>query len=143
VDPIQILGVVAAATSTVLFLPQAAQAWRVRRDAHALRGLSVGTYVLVLANAVLWGVYAVLTGALWSGAPGLLNGPLAIAMIWLILNARIRKTRTLRCACGTASGIDHSWVVTAPPGAGTRFTPCPNDPDVCNQRWGHPELAGP
>lgn len=85
------LGAAAAAISAVLFLPQAVQAWKMRADPHALRGLAVGTYVLVLANAVLWGVYAVATGALWSGAPGLLNGPLAVLMIVMISRARAQE----------------------------------------------------
>lgn len=63
-EPVQILGALAATISAVLFVPQALQAWKVRADAHALRGLSAGTYALVLANAALWGAYAVLTGAL-------------------------------------------------------------------------------
>jgi len=34
-------------------------------------------------NACLWGAYAVGTGSLWAGAPGLVNGPLAIVTIVL------------------------------------------------------------
>lgn len=54
----QALGFVASVVSFVLFVPQAAKAWRMRRDWSALRGVSLEMQFFLLANAALWAVYA-------------------------------------------------------------------------------------
>ena len=82
------VGLMASVTAFVLFLPQALLTWRRRGDVEALRGVALGTQVVLLANAGLWGVYGVLTGAFWVAAPGLLNAPLAVLTIALVLRSR-------------------------------------------------------
>lgn len=43
---------------------------------------------MLLVNATGWALYGVLTGAFWVGAPGIVNGPLAILSIVLVLRSR-------------------------------------------------------
>src|SRR4051794_25297760 len=74
--------------SFVLWWPQAALVWRCREHSEELKGVSISSQLLLLANACLWGAYAVGTGSLWVGAPGLVNGPLAIVTIVLLKRAR-------------------------------------------------------
>ncbi|WP_314503688.1 hypothetical protein [uncultured Microbacterium sp.] len=62
--------------------------------------MSTSSQLLLLMNACLWGAYAVGTGSLWVGAPGLVNGPLAIVTIVLLRHAR-RELRPL-----SADGVD-------------------------------------
>lgn len=122
-----LVGMAAAITAFVLWLPQAKLALRQRKDDKALSGLSMGTLWLVLLNAVLWMVYAVVTDALWVGAPGLINGSLVIWMIFLVSAARRRIRKAAPgSACGRAGhpNVQHDLVVTAPPGYGYVHSPC-------------------
>ena len=50
--------------------------------------MSISSQVLLLTNASLWGAYAVVTGSLWVGAPGLVNAPVAILTIVILRRAR-------------------------------------------------------
>lgn len=82
------VGFLASLVSSVLFLPQAARVWRMRNDQRSLEGVSPLGQVLLLINASLWGLYAVLTGAYWAGVPGLLNFPLACLTLFLLRRGR-------------------------------------------------------
>lgn len=124
----EVVGFLASLIAFALFLPQARRTWQVRDDPHALAGISTGTQWLLLTNAALWGVYAVLTEAFWVGAPGLVNGPLAIATLALIARAK-HRTRVRRAHAGQdlcdlcEEGIEHRVFITAPPGWGS-VMPC-------------------
>lgn len=83
-----VVGFLAALVSSVMFLPQAARVWRMRNDPRALQGVSPLGQVLLLINASLWGLYALLTGAYWVAVPGLLNFPLACLTLLLLSRAR-------------------------------------------------------
>ena len=85
---IEILGFAAAVVSFVLWWPQAVRVWQCRRSVEHLSGVSISSQVLLLTNASLWGAYAVVTGSLWVGAPGLVNAPLAIVTIVILHRAR-------------------------------------------------------
>ena len=85
---IDLLGFIASVISFVLWWPQAALVWRCRTHREQLRGVSTSSQALLLMNACLWGAYAVGTGSLWVGAPGLVNGPLAIVTIVLLRRSR-------------------------------------------------------
>lgn len=122
-----LVGLVASTIAFVLWLPQADLARRRLGDDRALAGLSVGTLSLVLCNAVLWGVYAVMTQAWWVGAPGLVNGPLAVWMLVLVVGARRRLAAVVPPAgCGNPRHpvVEHDLVVTSPPGYGYVHSPC-------------------
>lgn len=84
-------GALAVAVSVVIFIPQAVRIWRLRRDAAALDGVSVTTYAMMVSNAIIWGAYGALLGEFWVAAPGLLNFPLAVSVLWTV--ARARSTR--------------------------------------------------
>lgn len=86
--PDEMVGAIGSVLSLVLWWPQAVRVWESRRDPSRLSGVSVATQVLLLTSAAIWGVYAVLTGAFWVGAPGLVNGPLAALSIHVLLKAR-------------------------------------------------------
>ena len=80
-------GFLASSLSFLLWLPQAALVWRARADPDQLAAISISTQVLLVANCALWGAYAVLVGAFWVGAPGLVNAPLAPMTIAVIHRA--------------------------------------------------------
>lgn len=90
-----------------------------RHDAHALKGSSIGMNLLLVTNALLWGVYGVLSSAFWVAAPGLVNLPLAIFSIYAILCSR-RKERTLQAPLWEE---DDRIFITAPPGFGSVVHP--------------------
>ena len=79
-----IVGACGSVLSFVLFLPQARHTWVNRHRAERLAGISSLGQVCVLANATVWAVYGVLADAVWPGAPGLLNAPLAIGTLWRV-----------------------------------------------------------
>lgn len=115
----QAVGFLASAMAFVLFVPQATRVWTSRHDARSLAGVSTLTQWLILGNAGLWGVYAVLTGAFWVGAPGLINAPLAIVTLVLIQRSRRHVTDGSVDGCHfCAESIDHEVFVTCPPGWG-------------------------
>ena len=88
---VELVGFLASAVSLVLWWPQAVRVWRFRHDAGGLGGVSVPTQVLLLANAALWAVYALLTESFWVGAPGLVNAPLAVGTIALVRRSRVPR----------------------------------------------------
>lgn len=75
------IGLCASMLSFLIFIPQATTTWALRNNPEALKGTSTSSLYLLLGNAALWLVYAVLTQAWWSGAPSLVNGPLAVFML--------------------------------------------------------------
>lgn len=84
------IGIVASTIAFVMFVPQAVRVWRARNDPHALVGISLSTQFLVLGNATIWGVYAVLLSEFWVGAPGIINAPLALTVIVLVVRSRVK-----------------------------------------------------
>lgn len=97
---VEVLGFIASVASFVLWWPQAALVWRCRRCYEQLNAVSMSSQSLLLMNAGLWGAYAIGTGSLWVGAPGLVNGPLAIVTIFLL-----RRARQLRRAAASGSPV--------------------------------------
>lgn len=116
------LGATASVISFVLFIPQALVVWRSRRDPHALIGVSLETQLLILANATIWGLYAFAEQAFWVGAPGLVNGPLAVAVIILVLRSRRVQppSDSAEDSCPNCGALgEHLILITTPAGAGS------------------------
>ena len=90
---IETLGFAASVVSFVLWWPQAMRVWQGRRSGAHLSGVSISSQALLLVNAALWGAYAIITGSLWVGAPGVVNGPLAIVTIVILHRARRQDAR--------------------------------------------------
>lgn len=136
-----VIGALAAVISFVLWLPQAVTMWRNRNDPKALAGMSQGTLWLVVCNASLWFLYAYLTQAFWTGAPGLVNLPLAIFGLLLINRSKGQVPAPVRanpCPCGWASNEPHDLLITVGPGYGTVLSPCPRSSGL-----GVPQPQGP
>lgn len=115
-----ILGMIASIISFVMWLPQAISTWKHRNNPTELAGISKGTQYFVLVNATIWGVYGVLSNAYWTGAPGLVNFPLALMTLYLIYRgSKLTNTDSAQpCGCGW-EGSAHVFLVTSPPGYGT------------------------
>lgn len=92
---VDVIGFLAAVISFVLFIPQAQRVWKYRKHPSWLKAVSIWTQLFVLMNASLCGVYAVITGSFWVGAPGLVNAPLAIIVLILVIRARSVESRTV------------------------------------------------
>lgn len=116
------LGLISAVISFALFLPQGKLVWTHRGNVAALKGVSRGTQWMILGNAVSWGIYAVLTGAFWVGAPGLVNGPLAIMTLVLLHRAKNNQPEADGCQLCLREVL-HQVFITAPPGWGS-IMPC-------------------
>lgn len=85
---IHFLGFFGCLISFVMWLPQARLVWANRNHPEKLEGVSITTMLLVLMNAATWGLYATLTKAFWAGAPGIVNFPLAVFVIYLTLKSK-------------------------------------------------------
>lgn len=81
---IGILAWTGALLSCLLSVPQLVQALRSDR----LAGVSSTTYWLALGNAIVWAMWAVLSGEYAAGVPALVNGPAAVLII-----TRLHATR--------------------------------------------------
>lgn len=117
------VGLAGTVLSFTLFVPQALRTWRNRHRGARLDGVSMLGQWIILANAAVWGGYAVLTGAFWTGAPGLINAPLAACTIVLLLRARTRAPAAAAGCQACAAGLDHEVFVTDPAGFGS-IMPC-------------------
>lgn len=119
-----VVGACGTVLAFLLFLPQARRTWANRHRPDRLSGISVLGQVCVLANAAVWGLYAILADAFWTGAPGFINAPLALVTIVVLLRGRTQKAAPTQCPACTA-GIAHRIFVTSPPGWGSvmRCTP--------------------
>ena len=112
------VGMIGTVLAFLLFLPQAQHTWANRARPERLRGISLASQGCIIANALVWGFYAVLTDAFWTGAPGIINAPLAICTILLLLRGRPSTPPRTRCdAC--SAGIDHRVFITNPAGWGS------------------------
>ncbi len=94
------LGMMASLTSFLLWLPQGARVWKHRHDPSQLGGIAMSTQVISLAGNLLWGVYAMLIGSFWLGAPAVVNGPIAIGTI-LVLRRGAAAARAAEAASTT------------------------------------------
>lgn len=95
--------VVAPVIAFVMFIPQAVITWQARHEPDRLSGISSGSQWLLLANACTWGILAYGLGSFAVGAPGLVNGPLAIMNLTLIHKGRchaVEMRRRLRRHAG-------------------------------------------
>lgn len=82
------LGAAASTVSLVMFFPQAIKTWTHRHDPITLEGVSVQAQFLILANASLWALYGIGSGAVWAAVPSFVNFPLAVFVLALLLRAR-------------------------------------------------------
>ena len=72
--------------SGLIWLPQALASWKNRNDHEFLSGLSVGTLLLQLANALIWFAYSWSANASWAGAAGFMTAPMVLML--LVLTSR-------------------------------------------------------
>jgi uncharacterized protein with PQ loop repeat len=89
-----LLGATGSIISVSLWLPQFRSTWRHRRDHHALAAMSVGTQTLLAVNAVVWVLYAALSGSWWVGVPSAVNLPLAVFTIVTLVRSRRSPMRS-------------------------------------------------
>jgi len=109
---IETLAWVGALLSCLLSVPQLVRALHSDR----LDGVSSTTYWLVLVNATVWGVWALLAGQYAAGVPGLVNGPAAVLII-----ARLRRAhRATDQLGGTPVELRTSSETWREPAAGRR-----------------------
>lgn len=117
-----LLGLIASTISFVMWLPQARATWKHRNSPKELAGISLGTQFLVVVNATVWGIYAFITGAYWSGAPGAVNLPLALLTIVLIFRAKKMSKEAEALAglttCGCGETQEHLFFALSPFGQG-------------------------
>jgi len=124
------LGFIGSLISFILWIPQARKVWIVRKDPHALRGISMATQFLVMINATVWFIYAAVLEEFWVGAAGIVNFPLAVLTVALLIKARRNNPKETSCpACGYHSREPHVYFVTSPPGWGTVYK-CSQKPDT-------------
>jgi len=76
------IGYLAAALTTIAFIPQALHTWRLR----SANGISLGMYVIFTLGVVLWLLYGVLLGA-W---PLIVSNAITLALALSILVMAIR-----------------------------------------------------
>lgn len=82
------VGALGFLTSSTFLIPQIMKVWENRNRPEYFAGLSAISYVITMMNAILWGTYAVMTKAYWSGAPGAINLPLCLVILWFIWKNR-------------------------------------------------------
>jgi uncharacterized protein with PQ loop repeat len=90
---IVVIGYIAAVIDVGQFAPQLWRTIRRRHEYQAMRGLSVVTYVIATAQAVLWVIYGFATNRLPIGLPNLFIAPACGYILAMALRARLRPSR--------------------------------------------------
>lgn len=83
-----LINIVAPILSFVMFVPQAVLVWKHRNTPEQLSGVSVISQLLLIINALSWGVVGYDLGSFAVMAPGLVNLPLAFFTIIIVLRRR-------------------------------------------------------
>lgn len=96
------IGFLASCIAFIMFIPSAVTIYKNRHDAHALRGSSIGMNLLLVTNALLWGVYGFLSSAFWYA---------------------IVRSRQQESVKEPLWDDDHKIFITAPPGYGSVVSP--------------------
>jgi len=76
-NPTEVVGYMAAALTTIAFLPQALHTWRTR----STHGISLGMYAIFTSGLVLWLAYGILLGAWPIIIANTVTLPLAISIL--------------------------------------------------------------
>ena len=128
---VNLVGAVGTLVSVVMFWPQALRIRNLRHDRLALSGVSAWGQVGVLVNASTWLVYAAASRAWWSGAPGLVNIPVAAYCLWVLRCSReahdgpdLPSRRCQICTADPTAASSHGWYVANAPGYGSVVFPC-------------------
>ena len=90
----QVFGFLASLITFILWVPQSTHTWKNRNKPEVLKGISLGTQWLMITSSIFWLGYAILAPAYWSGAPCLINIPLAAITIFLIHRSRKQNLRS-------------------------------------------------
>lgn len=88
---VNIIGAIGSLLSAIIFVPQAVDMWKLRKEPERLEGVSLLTSSLALVNSVIWVWYAWLAKAYWSGAPSLVGFPALLVVVLL----KVRSIRQL------------------------------------------------
>lgn len=94
---VNIIGAIANLTSLILWLPQARTTWRNKNNPRALKGISIGTQMIVAVNTILWCVYGILIKNVWLPLGTIIILPLACWTIYL-KKKEVRKKHESRDA---------------------------------------------
>jgi MtN3 and saliva related transmembrane protein len=90
---IVIIGYIAAVIDVGQFAPQLWRTIRRRNQYEAMRGLSIVTYLIATAQAILWVIYGLATDRLPIGLPNLFIAPACAYILALAVRARLRGAR--------------------------------------------------
>ncbi|MGI9176017.1 MAG: SemiSWEET transporter [Rhodothermales bacterium] len=88
-DPVMLLGFVAATLTTLAFAPQALKTWR----AKSADDLSLGTFIMFCAGILLWLVYGFIRNDLPIIVANVVTFGLAFFILVLALKYRVRDRR--------------------------------------------------
>jgi uncharacterized protein with PQ loop repeat len=90
---IVVIGYIAAVIDVGQFAPQLWRAIHRRHQYQAMKGLSVVTYGIATAQAILWVIYGFATNRLPIGLPNLFIAPACAYILALSLRARLRSSQ--------------------------------------------------
>jgi uncharacterized protein with PQ loop repeat len=99
-----ILGGLVVVFDIAQFLPQARRALRLRGQQAALRGLSLWTWTVASAQAILWVIYGFATDRLPIAVPNVVIAPICVLV--LTLAVRSHRAHALVTAGALRSGPD-------------------------------------
>ncbi|MBO9578135.1 MAG: hypothetical protein J7480_05120 [Microbacteriaceae bacterium] len=86
-----LIGIAAGVMTVAIYLPQAVRTFRFRRDAHALRGLSIVAIGASLVEFVLWIVWGFGKEVPAGAIPYLVLLPIVATTFFLVLRAHLRE----------------------------------------------------
>jgi uncharacterized protein with PQ loop repeat len=91
-----LVGVLVVVADIAQFVPQARHALRLRGKPAALRGLSLWTWAVASAQAILWVIYGFATNRLPIAVPNVVIAPICL----LVLTLAVRSHRGARVLTG-------------------------------------------
>jgi uncharacterized protein with PQ loop repeat len=90
---IVVIGYLAAIIDVGQFTPQLIRTIRRRNEYEAMKGLSVVTYSIATAQAILWVIYGFATDRLPIGLPNLFIAPACAYILSLAVRSRLRRSK--------------------------------------------------
>lgn len=84
--------IIAPITAIIMLLPQVPETWRIRHDSEKLKGISVGTQILMGVNSIMWLLMGVQMNSLSVAAASIVTLPVIMFTLYLVSRS-LRKEK--------------------------------------------------
>lgn len=92
--------IIAPITAIIMLLPQVPETWRIRHDSEKLKGISVGTQILMGVNSIMWLLMGVQMNSLSVAAASIVTLPVIMFTLYLVFRSRRKEKKFIKSEPG-------------------------------------------